>query len=587
VPGLFSADFLRTHRHRWPLLVLLASIGLTAAAAFDAQRAIRSQRDLARLALSDYSSFAAWSYAQHLRDTLGTIVSEVLGAVNHGNGKHVSPQVPVAADMAEYLPYDTACMCHHPLYGPAPEVFFALKIGAPALDVGTSSVHGAWPMRMSMHMRMDHTMEHREWNLGPAEEASAALLPQNRWIVDSLTAHIRHLGRVDHGYSLVVGDVGGRPSIVAYTLMPTAWGDTLVYGARYSTQSFADIAAAVLDRSGQLPSTLTAGRPNREMVAVRVRDAKGHTLFDSAPKLETDVGAHIDLPDPAGQLSLDATVRPEVAGSLLIGGLPKSHLPFLLGLLGLAAALSIVAVAQIRRDGELARLRADFVSSVSHELRTPVAQIRLYADTLRLGRAATDEQRAWSLAHIERETTRLTYLVENVLRFSSLGLGSAQSGEPIDAHAEVERIVEEFRPLAASRRAEVCVEESSALSPTPPVRVRPESLRHILLNLLDNAVKYGPAGQTIHVSVGRENGAVAIAVADQGPGVPSAERTRIWRPFVRGAAAHDQGGSGIGLTIVREVARAHGGEARVEDAPDGATGARFVVTLPVDSPEDA
>ena len=583
--GAVITNLFRGHRHRWPLLVLLASIGLTAAAAFDAQRAIRSQRDMARRALTDYSSFAAWSYGQHLEDTLGTIVSEVLSAVNHGDGLHTNPDVPDASDLPNYLRYDDACMCRRPRIGPTPELFFALRIGSPALDLSPAPTRGGWPMRMMMHrggsmssMTMGGASD--AWRtpgrLDLAGEAEAARLPQNRWIVDSLTQHIRHLGRIDHGYSLVVGGGAGRPSIVAYTLMPTAWGDTMVYGVRYSTHAFADIAAAVLDRSGQLPSTFIAGRANRDMVVVRVRDAKGDMLFDSAPNATTDLRAHVDLPDPAGGLALDASVRPEMAGSLLVGGLPRSHLPFLFGLLGLAAALSIVAVAQIRRDGELARLRADFVSSVSHELRTPVAQIRLYTETLRLGRATTEEQRQWSLAHIERETTRLTYLVENVLRFSSLGLTGASSAEPIDARAEVDRIVDEFRPLAASRRAAVVVEHGGEAS---SLQIRPEALRHIVINLLDNAVKYGPTDQTVHVSVARENGDVAIAVADQGPGIALADRARIWRPFVRGAAAAGKGGSGIGLTIVHEVAKAHGGTCRVEVADGG--GARFVVTLPV------
>ena len=548
--------------------MLLASLGLTAAAAIDAQRAIRSQRRIAELALKDYSSFAAWSYAQHLRDTLAIVVREALGAVNHGEQKHVSRDVPRAARMVAYLPFDSACMCRRPRAGPLPDAFFAIKIGSPALDVGPAPTNGGWPMTMGMAMEDPRSMPE-------GLEQPVDAIDSSRWLVDSLTRRIRGLGRVDHGYTLVIGDVDGRPRMIAYTLMPTAWGDTMVYGARYSSAAFARIAAGVLDASGLLPVTFTAGRRNRDVVAVRLRDSRGHTLFDSAPRLVSDVSAHLTVPDPAGNLSLDATIRPEVAGSLIIGGLPKSHLPFLLGLLGLAAALSIVAVTQIRRDGELARLRAEFVSSVSHELRTPVAQIRLYLDTLRLGRASTDAQREWTLEHIDRETTRLTHLVENVLRFSSLGYDVAAPAEPIDVSAEVRRIVQEFEPLAASRRASLAVTTDE----TPPLRVRSESLRHIVINLLDNAVKYGPAEQTIRVSVSYENYAIAIAVDDQGPGIAVADRERVWRPFTRGDGARDKGGSGIGLTIVREVARAYSGSARVETAPSG--GARFVVTLPI------
>src|SRR5262249_23977604 len=155
----------------------------------------------------------------------------------------------------------------------------------------------------------------------------------------------------------------------------------------------------------------------------------------------------------------------------------------------------IVAVTQLKRDGELAAERAGFVSSVSHQLRTPVAQIRLYLDTLRLGRAESAEQREWSLGHIERETTRLSHLVENVLRFSTIGGEDPTHRGLTNVGDEVVKIAEEFRPLAASRKASIEVIATDA----PPVPLKPDALRHIVLNLLDNAVKYGPIGQTVRV----------------------------------------------------------------------------------------
>jgi signal transduction histidine kinase len=101
----------------------------------------------------------------------------------------------------------------------------------------------------------------------------------------------------------------------------------------------------------------------------------------------------------------------------------------------------------------------------------------------------------------------------------------------------------------------------------------------VLLNLLDNAVKYGPTEQTVRVSLGQQGQDVVLSVEDQGPGVPAREREQIWSPFMRGAAARSKGGSGIGLTIVREIVEQHGGRCWVE--PASASGARFVVTLPV------
>jgi signal transduction histidine kinase len=117
---------------------------------------------------------------------------------------------------------------------------------------------------------------------------------------------------------------------------------------------------------------------------------------------------------------------------------------------------------------------------------------------------------------------------------------------------------------------------------TEPVVVAadPDAVRQIVLNLLDNAAKYGPSGQTITVRAARSDARACITVDDQGPGVPPAERERVWERFERldrdrGSAV---GGSGIGLAVVRELAALHGGRAWVADAPGG--GARFVLELP-------
>jgi signal transduction histidine kinase len=563
-------ESIRVRRLRWPLIVLLASIGLTAVAAFEAQRAVRSQSAMADRALKEYASFAAWSYAQHLTDTLGLVEREAIGAVNHGAMMHANPTIPPASDLAHYLPWDERCMCHHSRVGPNPEAFFAVKLGVNHVDVGMNhhpNAEEGWEIDREMPMEMRANV--------PAERVSSPL--EQAWLLDSLVRRVRHLGEIDHGFTLLVANIDHAPHIYAYTLMPTSWGDTMVYVARYSKAAMTGVLEGVLEGKGLLPSTFTGGRRNRDVVSVRVSDRAGNVLFDSSPDARAQpssaLAAHVEMPSRAGLLNIDAAIRPELAGSLIIGGLPRSRLPFLLGLLGLAAALSIVAVTQLRREGELATLRANFVSSVSHELRTPLAQIRLYLETLQLGRASTDEQRAWSLGHIDRETKRLSHLVENVLRFSTLGAKDPTQTEQVDVGMEVASIAKEFSALAASRRATVVVDATT----TPPIAMRPDALRHIVFNLLDNAVKYGPAGQTVRVSVRPDGAGVTITVDDEGPGIGAADRERIWRPFTRGSAAVSNGGSGIGLTIVREVADAHGGSARVETNPSG--GARFVVSL--------
>jgi len=249
----------------------------------------------------------------------------------------------------------------------------------------------------------------------------------------------------------------------------------------------------------------------------------------------------------------------------------------LLGLLALAVGLTTVAVTQLRREARFARDRSAFVASASHELRTPLAQIRLVVDMLRLDREKDPVRREASLALVDREVTRLQHLVDTVLRFARGETESDTGREPVDVAAEARAVVEEFLPLARPRGATIVVQAPAA----PVVLLRAGAVRQVLLNLLDNAVKYGPAPQSITVTVEALGTAGArLTVADQGAGVPETERERIWRPFERGSAATERaaGGSGIGLTVVRDIAERHGGRTWVDAAPDG--GARFVVEFP-------
>jgi signal transduction histidine kinase len=530
-----------TRYPRWPLVLLLAGTGLATVAVIDALSAVRSQDRVAAEALGGYSNFAAWSYRQHLREAMTEAAREVLGPVNHGAYRHISPEIPDASDLYRYLHWDESCLCHETRFGPMPSAFFGFNLHADTLGVARAAA--AYP---------------------PAERA---------WILDTLRRQIESGYRSDWGFTYVVA----RQRYFAYTLMPTVWGDTLVYGVEYSPAAFSKFVGAELDAADLLPSTFTSSHPNRTLLTVQVSDAKNGVIYlsDARPRWRYD--ARASLPVSYGNIEARAEIRPEYAGLLVIGGLPKSHLPFLLTMLGLAAALSVVALAQLRREVELGRLRADFVANVSHELRTPLAQIRLDLDTVRLGRHSSDAYRTAALERVDRETRRLTFLAENVLRFSRRGRTSAPAERmATDVAAETARIVEEFRPLAAARRADITIEAEGA----PVAMLDRDALRHIVLNLLDNAAKYGPMGQTIRVGVHNSGGAVRVSVTDQGPGVPFDERELIWQPFRRGSGAVKQGagGSGMGLTIVREIVLQHGGQTRVQNGPSG--GAMFTVEFP-------
>jgi signal transduction histidine kinase len=353
------------------------------------------------------------------------------------------------------------------------------------------------------------------------------------------------------------------------------WGDTLVYAAEYEREAFLGLLRGAMSDRDLLPAAFTKGRPVRELVQLQVTDAHGRSLFESDTVRRWALDDTAALGAPFGSMRVRAQIRNSQADGLVIGGLPRSRLPFLLALLAVAAALSFVAIGQIRREGELARLRADFVASISHELRTPLAQMRLYLETLRLGRFTTDAQRAWSLDNVERETTRLAHLVERVLRFSRSTRADEDARQPVDVAAELARIVTEFQPLADARGARLATD----IGEVPRVMLQADALRHIVLNLLDNAVKYGPRGQTVHLRLRGSASEVRLQIDDEGAGIPDDERESVWRPYQRGRSAGHTAGSGIGLSIVRDVVRQHGGDAWVADGDD-ATRSRIVVTFP-------
>jgi signal transduction histidine kinase len=548
------------------MLLLAASIGFTALGLVEANRAVRSQRTVAEHALRDYAGFVSWSYEQHLREALTAGTQEVLGAVNHGSEMHSNPRIPAARELAHYLPFNPKCGCHRPRHGPSPAIFFGFKLGTDTLADGVNTHPD--PMEgweVDRPLPMVH-MDVRRLGYAPAER---------RWINDTLTRQIRG-GEEQGRFPIVIVRRDTTPRVLVYTLMPTAWGDTLVYGAEYTHAAMTSVLADVMYDRNLLPATFTRGKSPREVVQLQVSDARGTVLFESEPVREWVLDDTTRLPAEFGGLLVRAQIRPDMASTVVIGGLPRSRLPFLLGLLAVSAMLALVALGQIRSEGELARLRESFVANISHELRTPLAQMRLYLETLRLGRFTTDDQRAWSLDNVERETTRLTQLVERVLRFSRTDRPDDDARDKVDAASEVQRIVEEFRPLAAARGARVTVDAQ----PVPPLLLRPAALRHIVLNLLDNAVKYGPSDQTIHVEVGLAGSDVRIAVHDEGPGIPAADRAKVWKPYQRGRTAGHNAGSGIGLAVVRDVAMAHGGRAWSEEPVTG-RGALFVISLPI------
>jgi signal transduction histidine kinase len=551
-------------RFSWPLVLLLASVAVTAVAAFNAQRAVHSHQRTASRLLRDYAEFTAWTSQQQVVGVLEGAVMASLQYIMHGREGHTRQRngpAPDADDLWRYYSNNDRFMTRFctPKRCPEsfpPSVYFGFTLGSDTLRVAPRAA-------------------------APEADAWLEVAPpaDRRWLVDSLTRHIRTVHDHEENYEVLVSPRFGTGRMIAYALMPTDWGDTVVYGVEFGAKTSRHIFRDAFANEPLLPRALMLGKSNEDLLGVRVVGPGSLPLFESPRWPDSPYVGSLQFAPQYGGLMVQAAVRPEYADQLVIGGLPRSRLPLLLGMLALSAGMAVVAVVLLRREEELARLRSDFVSSVSHELRTPLAQIRLFLETLRLGRFTTEAQRQWSLDNIDRETNRLAHLVENILHFARAGRApsSRAAAEPTNLATEIESIGRAFEPLAASRRASLRLD----LTPNVVVPLQRETFRQVLINLLDNAVKYGPAGQTITVGLSRVGTSARVTVSDEGPGVPASERDAIWTPFFRGnaAAAQGAGGSGIGLAIVKDLVATMGGRISLAEPASG-SGAMFEVVLP-------
>lgn len=382
----------------------------------------------------------------------------------------------------------------------------------------------------------------------------------------------------DAGFSINHAVIDGT----AHTFVVTRGDDeNRAFGFEVNRQELGTWLQQSFDKGNLLPQSLAGGAITNEYVYLRFTDNSEYALFESGNRYDPYLRISKSLQDEYNGIfkehTVSASIDPAIAESLVIGGLPRSRLPVLIVVMIMTVGLLVAAIRQLQRERAIIRMRTNFVSEVSHELRTPLTQIRMFAETLLFNRVRTDDDRQRALEIINREAQRLIHLVENVLQFSNGRskkrelLAEQQLLQPI-----VERVIEEFGPLSEQARATiVCHFAQNAVA-----EVDADAVRQILMNLLDNAVKYGPANQTIRVEVTQGSAQIRLAVIDEGPGIPREQQERIWGGYYRLNRERRSAiaGTGIGLAVVRELAALHGGRSWVES--DNGSGARFVVEFP-------
>jgi signal transduction histidine kinase len=239
----------------------------------------------------------------------------------------------------------------------------------------------------------------------------------------------------------------------------------------------------------------------------------------------------------------------------------------------LATGCAVLVVFLVARAERTAHQRAQFAAAAAHELRTPLAGLQLYGDMLADGLGNPDRAQDYA-RRVSEEAARLGRVVANVLDFSRLERGNLTvTPRPGDAAPVVRDAIERARP--ALERGGVILETD--IPDSLPARLDADALARILGNLLDNADKYGRAGdRTITVTAARDGDRVTITVRDGGPGVRAGTQQAIFQPFTRGVTDDGPPGLGLGLSLSRSLARAMGGDLALRPGGPGAT---FVVTL--------
>lgn len=370
---------------------------------------------------------------------------------------------------------------------------------------------------------------------------------------------------------LVVDPRLGDDAIVALVQRDERGAPLAVYGIVVNAR---ETLAALFSASPHRSAIDSAGLTRLDSLSYEVRMRDGTPVFGSLGSGR--VRALVQLGGPLRGLVLTIAVAPGRIASPLMAPHSRTRLWNLAALIAATVIVLGIAVSSTRREVLLARARSDFIAGVSHDLRMPLAQILIASETLALRRERGDAERTSLASSIVRETRRLMALVDNVLLFSRSG---AVDIKPVLRPIGVGELFSEV-----TDSVHLAVEDAGQtieISPAPSRMVVGDKrlVRQALVNLVDNALKYGAAGQRIRLSAESHGDAVRLVVEDEGPGVPPGERDRIFEAYAR--LAHDQvserTGTGLGLAVVRQIVEACGGRVWIEEGAE--RGSRAVLEL--------
>lgn len=523
-----------------PSALVLLALALMIALVVEAVRTARLSRAVAEGALQHYAAIAAWELARSAEDRL--IASFASAAVSAEVGEKGHPDAPSWYSRLRIAAKQ--CLCLDSVRA----IYHVTQGRVEAIPQGTPPPSWAIALLTDQH---DSSSSYSFVVVGPGGTGTGVRARNYGFAI----------GPTPRGRALVAYATrsDGREGGYLVELPPSAYLQPLF--------------TSILQSAPLLPEALLAAA-NDSALAIEVRDSSGAVVLLPSRAGEAAPAANVQLSRRVGSLRLRVAVRRSYASRLLPNADPATRLSTLVALVVLVGGLLAVGVWQHRRQTVVSRMRAEFVAGVSHELRTPLAQIKLFAELLSAETEPAHGERRRFARIIEEESQRLTHLVSNVLAFP------AQQRPEVVREVDLSRLVHDtvkaFEPLASSHACTLVVD-----APKPVLALADiDGLRQVVLNLLDNAIKYGPHAGAVRVEVSEAaSNRARIVIDDEGPGVPNQERPRIFEAYYRSSASSAAvGGAGIGLAVVRELVHGMGGTIVVGDAPSG--GARFTVELP-------
>ena len=560
------------------LVVVFCIAGLLV---YEAWSTGRSRREIAERGLQDYAAYATWSTARMADATVTASLATLFRGLA---GVRIAPSAPLPAASAleEGVRYLESCDCALPV--PASYYF--------RLDLRSDDFTTIAPPPSGQTAPSGFASA----KVGSFAQPEVTVIPSVKEQRDVMRTAAISVLPPGVNFAVIFARIGDSSRVVGIAPQWDSTGAAVgAFGFVAVPEVYARTLITHLWRHPQiLPLAITRGLPSDSLLTASISTPDGKEIYRSnswSPGLHSDTAS---LASSDGGMRVRVALRPDAVTRLGRGLIPSSRVPVWVGLLLLTGLLTAIILRNLQREHELARLRADFTASVSHELRTPLAQIMLFGETLTLGRTRSEVERVRAAEVIVREARRLMQLVENTLQFSraarpAVGL----SPERLFLAPAIRDIIAGFEPLAETGDVKI----AANLDETSAAVVDRSALRQMVLNLLDNALKYGPRGQTISVGLSSPQPrlvrspailapeqetllrVVRIWVDDEGPGIFGRNGEDIWAPFVRGDAQLPATGCGLGLAVVRELATRHSGRAWVEGAPGG-RGSRFVIELP-------